>query len=188
MIAPENYLYDWFGLNKGLFLLINKIHAPIFDQLMLTITWLGHPGLYPFYIAVTLGWAWRRPKSMPLRNVVVFAVSYLVSSVLLIPALKSFFDLPRPLAVLGAQAVTVLGVPDSIHSFPSGHAAYAVLMAFSLMPGLPRKGKYVIWSYALLVCISRISVGAHFPADILAGVGISLCTVWLIRRLLPENN
>lgn len=186
MTSPENYLYDWFGLNKSLFFMINKIHAPVLDQIMLTITWLGHPGLYPFYIAVALLWAWRWPKTMRLRNVVVFALGYLVSSVVVIPALKSFFDFPRPLAVLGAQAVTVLGVPDSIHSFPSGHAAYAVLMAVSLMPGLPQGGKYALLAYAVLVCISRISVGAHFPADVLAGAGVSLLIVWIIGRVLPD--
>ncbi len=180
----QSEIYDWLGLNKMLFLLINKIHAPVFDEIMLAMSWLGHPRLYPLYMVAVLLLAWKKPAWMPVRNVVVFSISYVLTSIILIPMLKVYFDFPRPWAVLGMESVVLLGESDSNHAFPSGHAAYVVLMAASLRSAFPLPGRRLILVFAVLGCFSRISVGAHFPSDVAAGVMISLLIVWLVRKLL----
>ncbi len=179
-----NNLYDWFGLNQSIFLSINNLHAPVLDQFMLFVTFLGHPRLYPFYIASTLLLMWFKPGMMPQRNVVTFAVSYIVTSIFLVPLLKSFFDYPRPLIILGKQNVTVLGNPDTLHSFPSGHSAYVILLAASLFPDIPRLGKIALITFTLLVCVSRIAVGAHFPADIVGSLMLALTVVFVVRFVI----
>ena len=178
MTGTTNPLYEWFGLNKAIFLSINSVHGPVFDKIAVVITHLGDPNLFPLYLALILMIRWRYSFAMPIRNIVVFVASYALTSVLIIPLLKAAFDYPRPLAVLGSTAVVVLGSPDTAHSFPSGHAAYAPLMAAALLPGLSRWGQTALVIYALLVCLSRISVGAHFPADIVAGAAISIVMVY----------
>lgn len=189
MTESGNPFYDCFGLNKSLFLLINKIHAPILDQIMLSVTWLGHPRLYPFYMAVLLLLSWRKPGMMPLRNIVVFAVSYVATSLIIVPTIKAALDFPRPSMIFGEHTITILGDPEQFHSFPSGHSAFAVLMAASLMPDLPLGRKLLLLLFALLVCISRISLGAHFPADVIGGAAISILVVWAVRTAIghPAN-
>lgn len=182
----DGFLYDWFGLNQALFLWVNKIHAPVLDQVMLAASWLGHPGLFPLYMAAALFMAWKKPEWMPVRNVVVFSLCYIVTSMIMVPALKVALDFPRPWAVLEGQGIVLLGNSDANHSFPSGHAAYIVLMAASLMPMLPRAGKNAMLILVLLVCISRVSVGAHFPADVVAGAAIAMLNVWAVRKCLPN--
>ena len=179
-----NNLYDWFGINQELFMLINKMHTPVIDQFMLLVTSLGHPRLFPFYIAVALLITWLKPNAMPLRNIVTFALSYIVTSAFFVPLLKSLLDFPRPLIILGEQNVTILGNPDTIHSFPSGHAAYVILMTASLLPGIPRSGKVMLIIFALLVCLSRVSVGAHFPADVVASLILALAVVFTVRTVI----
>lgn len=180
----ESQLYDWFGMNQQLFLLINRFHTPVLDNLMLLVTTLGHPKLFPFYIAAALVLMWRKPTVLPPRNVATFAVSYVVISLLLIPLTKSWFDFPRPISALGKQHVILVGHPDLVHSFPSGHAAFAILLAASLAPGMPWLARWILMLFALLVCVSRISVGAHFPADILGSLLITLPVVAVVRFLL----
>lgn len=179
-----NPLYDWFGLNQGLFLLLNGMHAPLLDPFMLLCTRLGHPSLYPFYLAIAVLIAWRQPNVLPQRNVVTFALSFPVVSIIIVPALKEALDFPRPLTVFGEKAVTVLGDAEWHHSLPSGHAAFSVLLAASLMPGLPAGGRWTLMIFASLVCVSRLVVGAHFPADVMAGAAIALIVVWTIRAFL----
>ena len=179
-----NNIYDWFGINQGIFLSINTIHTPALDQFMLFVTFLGHPRLFPFYIASILLLMWLKPAMMPQRNVVTFAVSYIVTAIFFVPLLKTFFDYPRPLIVLGKQNVTVLGTPDTLHSFPSGHSAFAILLAASLIPGIPRPGKIALVIFSLLVCVSRIAVGAHFPADIVGSFMLVLPVVFIVRFVI----
>lgn len=58
------------------------------------------------------------------------------------------------------------------YGFPSQHVACAV--AFAMGTRNP-----AAWAFALLVAISRIAVGAHFPGDVLAGVAVGLAAgVW----------
>lgn len=182
-----NPLYDWFGLNQSLFLWLNGMHAPLLDQFMLLCSWLGHPTLYPFYLAIAALLAWRKPNMLPQQNVVTFALSFPFVSIIIVPILKETLNFPRPLAVFGDGAITVLENAELHYSFPSGHAAFAVLMAASLLPGLPVGGRCILVIFALLVCLSRPVVGVHFPADVAGGVVISLLVVWAVRALLRAS-
>ncbi len=104
-----------------------------------------------------------------------------------VPALKRAFDFPRPVKVLGEAAVTLVGRSDEMHAFPSGHAAFAVLIAASLAPGSTRPVRGALAAFALLVCASRISVGAHFPADVVGGALVALAIAALLHALLAER-
>ena len=56
------------------------------------------------------------------------------------------------------------------HSFPSGHAARAILIAV-LVSGLgPSWLSVILWVWAPLVCLARVVMGVHYLTDILAGM------------------
>jgi len=91
-------------------------------------------------------------------------------------------DRPRPLA---SQIFRVTEHPGAT-SFPSGHLIFitisvAVLMLCLGHRYLPRWalpiGWLVVAAVALTVGLDRISVGAHWPSDVLAGILIA--TSWL---------
>lgn len=157
---------------------------------MVTASALGHPQLYPFYLPLALWASLRRIMLFPLRNVMSFAAGYALLSVLIVPTLKVALDLPRPVAVLGPGNIHLLGQQDAVHAFPSGHAAFAVLAACTLGNGAHAALKLSLGAFALVVCFSRISVGAHFPADVIGGALLA-CTVALLMRAafrtLPER-
>lgn len=176
-------IYDWYGLNTRLFRFVNELHAPVLDPLMLMFSALGHPNFYPFHLALAAWVSWRRPDVLRARNVVVFALAFVFVSALIVPVLKDVFDMPRPAAVLG-DGIRVLGDPNGTHSFPSGHAAFATLLAWSLGPGSPTALRIALGGFAVLVCLSRIWVGAHFPMDVVAGALIAVAVVTAVRASL----
>jgi membrane-associated phospholipid phosphatase len=73
-------------------------------------------------------------------------------------------------------------------SFPSGHAttAFAAAVAFGVL--WPRL-RPLLWSYAIVIALSRIIVTAHHPSDVVAGaiagaIGALLVRDWLAARRL----
>ena len=108
---------------------------------------------------------------------------YLLGS-LVSPLLKSGFAYPRPLSQFDPGMLHTIGQPPSgPNSMPSGHsmtvfATLAVLtVAFSLHKKIPWMA--VLSTCAVLVGVSRVMVGAHWPADVLAGAGVGLWVTWL---------
>lgn len=64
-------------------------------------------------------------------------------------------------------------------SFPSGHAATAVGLAIGLSLVFPR-GTILFGILAVLASFQRVSSGAHYPSDVLAGSAIAFATCGLI--------
>ena len=55
------------------------------------------------------------------------------------------------------------------HSFPSGHAARAFLIAVVAIPLAPAWLASLLWIWAPLVAIARVAMGVHYISDIVAG-------------------
>lgn len=189
-MSPDNPLYAWGGLNRLLFLWINGLHSTYWDALMLIMTALGNHANYPLYMALALLLSAWRPLWLPRNNVLIFGVGYVMTG-WIVTQIKPLLDFPRPLLALGSYWVQVVGQPEFHHSFPSGHATFAVLLAASLSYQSTRPLRWLLWGFALLVCLSRLVLGAHFPADVLGGALIAYLSVyllrWLIESLLPAR-
>ena len=81
----------------------------------------------------------------------------------------------RPLMfeALAVTGFSPFSLSDTYHSFPSGHAAAA--FAFFVSVGLMNpKCKPLTWTLAVLVALSRIISGAHWPSDVIAGAFIGM--------------
>ena len=82
------------------------------------------------------------------------------------------------------EAFPVRGHVSSRPSFPSRHALTIGSFAGALLMASRGLG-IVAWIYGLFVAIGRIYVGKHWPTDLLAGMAIALCVVWLCWRAVP---
>ncbi len=76
------------------------------------------------------------------------------------------YPVERPFAFL--DNVNLLITENPLNSFPSGHAALAFALATTMFLYNKKLG-ILFFGGAILVAISRILVGVHFPLDILIG-------------------
>lgn len=71
------------------------------------------------------------------------------------------------------------------HSFPSGHAARAFLIA-ALATGLgPPLAGIVLWIWAPLVALARVAMGVHYASDILAGMLVGILVALIGLQVYP---
>lgn len=196
-----HFLYDWGGYNVALFRLINGIKDPSLDVAMLLATFLGDVGrMYvygPVFAAIAIIAAARHFKRQELSDGCVWLVALFtlfgafVADGLFLTWIKPMLDMPRPALALGLKTVKVLGEVRLHHSFPSGHASFAMLLATSLWLVLPALGRILAVAFVAWVAIARVYVGAHFPADVVAGMLSSLIITLIVLgicvKVVPEG-
>ena len=192
-------------LDRALFLAINHgLNCGFNDYWIGYATWLGN-GWIGFPIAIVALIAISRKAFW--RNISALAVAGIVGGVAL-NVLKQAVHAPRPLTVFatdiaaGRVYVNVMFGNLYWNSFPSGHSQTAFTLATVLIWSGRRSLKIDLWgevgifAIAILVAMSRIYCGAHFPSDILGGAvlgGGSACLCcyavgrWQSKRLsLPR--
>lgn len=76
---------------------------------------------------------------------------------------------PRPYEV--HQAIHVAGAPLDRFSFPSGHTLHAVVFCSVGLTYFPALA-WLLLPFTLLVALSRLVLGLHYPSDVLAGAAI----------------
>jgi undecaprenyl-diphosphatase len=96
--------------------------------------------------------------------------------------LKSRLVRERPcVSLLGIVQGTV---PLDRYSFPSGHTLHAVGFATLVSVQFPALA-WLCMPFAMLVALSRVVLGLHYPSDVLAGAAIGATLAWLAIEFVP---
>lgn len=165
-------------MNTQIFLAINGL-AGRFPWLDAAGVFLADKFIYVFALFICALWFSKR-----LRNHVYLAIaSAFVSRVILVEIIKRIVNHPRPYEVV-ARIHQLLADNEHGMSFPSGHTVVFFSFAFAFW------GTEYFWPFfvlATLGSLSRIFVGVHFPADILAAFFIAWLTVWGLKRLFKNR-
>jgi len=132
-----------------------------------------------------------------------------IGSVLIIESLKLIWGRVRPRAldgrdelfttwftINGKKFLSFVHEAEEIKSFPSGHSQWgAVALCYSLIPLASKKFKgqdfkfmMICLAWGVLVMLGRISVGAHFVTDAMAGFSITALLFILVRSLVFRKN
>lgn len=130
-------------------------------------TALGGVGVLTLLVLSAFGYLWLKAKP----QAAWFLLGAVTSGILLSRLLKIGFDRPRPDLVPHGSIV-------STASFPSGHSLMAALVYLTLGVLVARTSeRWAVRSYivllailvTMLVGISRVYLGVHWPTDVLAG-------------------
>jgi membrane-associated phospholipid phosphatase len=106
-----------------------------------------------------------------------------LAMVLILRLFKGIWGLPRPLAVLPPESVHVIGPGHRRGSFPSGHTStFFLLVGIWALSTRNRVLSLLLVVPGILVGISRMAVGVHWPSDVLAGAALGWTTAWLGLR------
>lgn len=123
------------------------------------------------------------------KNNNAFLILYSVLATgIIVKIMKIFIGRARPIFF---EALDMTGFfPPSLdwafNSMPSGHTAVSfagLVMIGMLVP----KYKPLTWTVAVLVGLSRIAVGAHWPSDVLLGAFIGMVIADIVKGTLSKK-
>lgn len=159
------------NVDEPLFLFLNNASLQLPDSFWGVLTTLSDPIVAPLLTFVLF---YQKPlflRAFFIAIAVAVACNY---------GLKYGFSVARPTDVLSTEVFRVIGPIVTSPSFPSGHT----LTIFTLM-GLvsawyqKQTISIVLIAFAVAISFARISVGAHWPSDILFGALIGWLLGWL---------
>jgi len=166
----------WF-LDHQLFLFINHLpHSAGLDGIAQFFSWVGGNGviwaLFCYFLFIQVE---EKDHWFFLPFGLAGSLSVFLTQVLL----KPFFGRERPQGVVGAW---VVGNTPVDYSFPASHATFAWALAVVLAREEPR-AKWFFYTVALLISLSRIYLGKHYPIDVLAGMILGSLIGYIAIRL-----
>jgi undecaprenyl-diphosphatase len=166
------------GVNQPLFITLHHALAVVPG-----VVWrlLSMAGEWTLVIGALLLLAARQPALLP--RMLVLGLAGVLASI----ALKAGFDVLRPPLVLPAGTVNLLDVLPGNRSFPSGHAVAVAVLAGALMPRRSLAAQLGLVLLALLVCLSRLAIGVHWPLDVLAGAACGFALAHVAGRVRKSS-
>ena len=136
---------------------------PVLTPILKVITNLGNGGA--IWILLTL-LILLLPKTRRVGCMMAVALigTLLINNILL----KNLVARTRPYEVI--EGLTYLVRRPSEFSFPSGHAGSSFAAACVMLRRLPKRYGIPAFVLAVLIALSRLYVGVHYPSDVLFGV------------------
>lgn len=160
-------------LNTAIESVIVQMRTPLLTSFLVIITKIGNPFIFACvatFMAVLL------IMKKHVHDAMLFLIALIVA-VISLTVLKNIFQISRP--TTGIYAVEGW-------SFPSGHATVATSFFFLLTYLYFGKAKTILGKTllisgsvfgTLMVCFSRLYLGAHWTLDVLAGIALGLLSV-----------
>ncbi len=172
-------------LDGGILLWIQEyLRNPVLTPILKVITNLGNGGA--IWILLTL-LILLLPKTRRVGCMMAVALigTLLINNMLL----KNLVARTRPYEVI--EGLTYLVKRPGDFSFPSGHAGCAFSAACIMLRRLPKRYGIPAIVFAIIISLSRLYVGVHYPSDVLfgvvSGILISYAAEMLVERIWKKE-
>lgn len=168
-------LIHWLGsIDRAVFFFVNTTIAnPVTDFFMPLVTIDLHLKIfYGLCLGIILWKGDKRLRLAIIASLIVVTITDQLSSAVL----KPLFERPRPCWNMEVHLLVGCG---SGFSMPSSHAANLFGQAYLFREIARPSAKYLI-PLAIVVALSRVFVGVHYPADILVGAALGTLSGWAV--------
>ncbi len=168
------------SLDTQLFFLLNNLagQSPLFDEIIVFLA--SYPGYILIVLFLALVFFSHYSKPEKLQILLVTGISVIIARFGITELIRFFYHRPRPFIDLPVNQL----LTSNEWSFPSGHATFFFALATAVYL-YNKKWGIVFYIATILMTISRVVAGVHYPSDIIGGavIGIAVaCAVFYLAR------
>ena len=156
----------------------DNVRADLLTPVMKAITHLTGMGVWILLALALL--LLRRTRRLGVLCMASMAIGLIITNLII----KNWAARVRPYEII--QGLECIVAKQWDYSFPSGHATNALACAWVLFRRAPKKWGVPALALAILIALSRLYVGVHYPTDVLAGAAIGICSACLAMWLVPK--
>ena len=170
--------------DKYLLLWVHKNHNTFLDYLMPAITSSDNWTIPIILLILFLGFRCGKKGRIAL---VIIVICLGTTDALCAQVLKPFFQRLRP-SHLSIEGLNLLVGKGGKWSMPSNHAANIFALS-TILSYFYERFKFPLYLFSVVIAISRVYVGVHYPSDILIGsfvgylIGWTTISMWVILEI-----
>lgn len=155
------------------------VRSEAMNVIMLGITSLNHLGIIWIFVTLVL-LVFRKTRRLGVMCGIAMILGLLVTNGII----KNWVARVRPYDAI--EGLTCLTGPMWDFSFPSGHTTSSLACTWVLLIRGPKRWGIPLFVLAILIGLSRLYVGVHYPTDVLAGAVIGILCATLAMWLEPK--
>lgn len=157
---------------------IQSISSPFLDNVFQAITFLGEETIYVLLLTFIY---WNLNKKLGKSLGFSLFLSVTVNSLI-----KDIFKFKRPIGEPGIRSLRVETATG--YSFPSGHSQGTATFLSSLAMNIKNNIFTVFASVLiLLVGLSRLYLGVHYPKDVVVGIFLGVLIAYISYRIFEKG-
>lgn len=178
------------NIDRKLFLALNDVHNPTMDIIMWYVSWTAT--WIPLFVFFCW-YAWKK-KGVRFMTVVIIscAICVALTDLISVYAFKETVQRYRPTHNLEiGHLVQTVNKPNGeeyrggLYGFVSSHAANFGGITFLIFLYFRSYSKwwYLLFLWLILISYSRIYLGVHYPADLIAGAILGVSIGYFVYKL-----
>lgn len=174
-------------LDTQLFYILNDFagQSPLFDRAVVFFaSYVPYILIILFLVLLFFSQYQKREK---LRILLIVGISAVIARLGITELIRFFYHRPRPFLVLPVHQL----LTDASWSFPSGHATFFFAMATSIALYNKKWGIFFFIA-VILITVSRVIAGIHYPSDIVGGaiigIAVAYATFYIARSRMTTKS
>ena len=151
------------------------IRCGLLDFIMVFFTKIGNAGAIWLISGMVL-FISRKFRKAGFDIIIAVGICWVINEVF-----KGIVARPRPFNEIEELTTVIFNLPASL-SFPSGHTCSSFAAAYVYARCFGKRGA---WAYAVavLISVSRVYIGVHYPSDIIAGAVVGTAGAPIVYAL-----